>query len=60
MSFQENLDVFLAKQAKIKKITLLLSFIISTPAWIAIFIINWKIALCLYIIMFANNLFIKS
>lgn len=56
MSFQENLDVLLAKQAKITKIKLLVALIVGTPAWVAIFIIDWKIAVCLFFIMFANNL----
>lgn len=56
MSFQENLDVLLERQAKIKKIKLWVALIIGTPAWVILFTIDWKIQVCLFFIILANNL----
>lgn len=42
-----------------KKILNILAFI-ALPAWIWLFIHDWKVALALFIIMFGNNLMIKA
>lgn len=39
-----------------KIIYLIISLVVGTPAWIWLFIHDWKIALVLFLIMFANNL----
>lgn len=56
MSFEKELDVFLEKEAKIKKIKLFVALIIGTPAWVILFTIDWKIQVCLFFIILANNL----
>lgn len=43
-------------RAKAKLTYYLIALIVGTPAWIWLFVQDWKIALAVLLVMYANNL----
>jgi hypothetical protein len=53
---EEKYKEFIAKQAKVSKKRMIASAIIGLPAWTYLFVINWKLGIVVFLIIWANNL----